>query len=180
MEQETAASLSLLEDIPGLEKDLLSFGLAADEPSFEAISWDQVGEKVYVPAWEGLVAEKRTAIGSSTVRDIPRKLRDPEQFGQGYAAETEEDERNLAIRTLGAAFALALFQAGWRLKVEFGEAIRFESGDSQIHALDLVTGVSTGEVTLEAFQQQIEAAGIADLRLCCTTPKPSQRTRQRK
>jgi Zn-dependent protease with chaperone function len=164
-DDETAAAVSLLEDLPTLERELVTFGMDADEQSLQAIPWSEVGEKVYVPAWRRSVEDKREAIGSATVRAIPAKLADPEEFGQGLARETEQDEINAAAAALGAAMALALMQAGWNLKTGFGQVIRLESGGRGVHPFELVASVADTQLDPAAFLEQVEVLGIADLKL---------------
>jgi heat shock protein HtpX len=164
-------AISLLGDISGLESRLIRTTSAeplAQEP--EVVAWKDVGWKVWVPTWETSTRDYVRALTGMTpstlphlaqnLDSLPRRLwgSDPQDI------PTDESRRQVSA-LLGIALALALSQGGWELCVLPGEDAVCERHGTRIKPFDVVSQLTSGELTPEAWQEFCIKAEIADLDL---------------
>ena len=161
--EDSDPAISLLENVPALEQDLITFGMDAGRPALQAIPWSEVGERVYIPVWRKMVEARRNVIGTSTVRSIPDRF--PQADTSDHLPATEQHERKVVVAALSSAMAIALHTAGWELHADLGKTIVFTSADREVRPFEMVSQLAAGQLTPEAFLHEAETLGVADLDL---------------
>lgn len=134
-ENPTAPSISLLNNIDELEKQLL-ITLAGSEPvgKLVPITWAEAAEKVWIPQWKENVGKAREAMAGITPEMLPDIVNDRRRFasilkdGNGNWIPQEHQVPYLAS-LFGSAVALALLEEGWNVHAVPGEDVALKKGD---------------------------------------------------
>jgi Zn-dependent protease with chaperone function len=168
-------ALMLLSDPHALEPALITAALPpADETRLAPIAWSEVGERVYQPLWQE--EAKGAAAHASPVRvdalaERASALSDTlgAKLLPGGAAAPAEARQLRGNFTLGAALAVALSQAGWATEAPPGEPVTLKSTSGSLDPFATVQALVKGKLGAEAWAQQCEHLGIADLELLSAT-----------
>jgi Zn-dependent protease with chaperone function len=164
-------ALSLLGDIEGLETHLI--GATSHEPgmqAFQSVAWEEVGEKVWAPAWETYAEKYAEVLAGNTSCTFPEFSQNLDAFSRRLGEIDGEDlapeeRRQQATAVLGIALALALRRTGWELRVLPGDDAICERHSTVIKPFDIVPKLASGELSPEAWQGLSISYGIADLDL---------------
>jgi heat shock protein HtpX len=164
-------AISLLGDIEGLETHLI--GAASNEPTAQAlqlVAWEEVGWKIWAPAWEAYIGKYAKVLAGSTPFTLPELSQNLDAFSHRLRESdgedlTPEERRQQAPATLGIALAVALGRNGWNLQVLPGNDAVCERKEAIIKPFDIVPMLASGELTPEAWQELSIGYGIADLDL---------------
>jgi Zn-dependent protease with chaperone function len=137
--------------------------------SFQKLDWEDLGEQVYLPARYTFAAEYRELLSEYTIGSIPEavlrlsvfaaKLRDPKGM-----LLTREQRVERCVTLLSNAFALALYDAGWRLCTEPGRFCLTHDGQRLVPAA-LVARLRAATLSPTEFHGIVNGAGIAGLSL---------------
>jgi hypothetical protein len=175
-------AISLLGDVEGLEARLLS--AIAPEASAQVLpplAWDDVGRKIWVPAWEACIGKYAEVLAGSTPSALPELLQNADAFAlrlrqcDGEDLTPEQRQQHI-IGTLGIALAVALSRNGWQPHVLPGDDVVCERNGILIKPLDVVPKLASGELTPDAWRKFCVDAGIAALDLGAgsgVSPAPS-------
>lgn len=164
-------ALSLLQDVPELERRLLAHLFGAHKvQSWKRLAWQEVGMAVYVPAWEELARDYATALAGVTPAALPGLMRSPDplvpQLRRSASRSLSQEEITRgASNVAGAALALALLHEGWELETAPGAAISLRRGEHAIEPFRALARLVSKKLDAETWQQRCEQAGIADLDL---------------
>jgi heat shock protein HtpX len=168
---DAAAAVTLLDDVPGLEQQLLA-GMAGAQNAeqLKPLRWEDVGLQVCLPGWTRLVKPNQQALAGLS----PEALRAHDFAAGGLggrlvdpdgAPVPEENRAGLAISTVGAALALALAQQGWALESLPGLPITARRGAESVEPFTLIGALASGKLTPEAWQRQCAEIGLAGVAL---------------
>jgi len=164
-------AISLLGDIEGLETQLIrATANGSSARASQLVAWDDVGWKIWAPAWEAYTGMYAKALAGITPRILPELSRNLEPFsrrlqecdGEDLAPE---DRHQQASIMLGIALAVVLSRHGWELHALPGEDVVCERQGTLIKPFDIVPKLISGELTPEAWQECSVSAEIADLDL---------------
>jgi hypothetical protein len=165
-------AISLFENLPQLENELLASVLEgqAVPSSLQFVSWEETGARVFLPMWEDMHNEHRSALQGITPQALPEWAGKLAELGQtmrveGKAWLTNDEAAELAASTLSCALAVTLHRRGATVQALPGEAVRLQIGTAVIEPFNVVRQLAAGELTAEAWQQQCEAAGISKVDL---------------
>jgi heat shock protein HtpX len=173
-------ALSLLGDIEGLEARLIcTTSNEPTEPALQLLAWDDVGSKVWVPAWEAYTGKYAEVLAGNTPRALPALSQNLDAFshrlrecdGEDLAPEQRHQQ---ATATLGMALAVALSRDGWQPHVLPGDDVVCERDGTIIRPLDIIPKLASGELTPEAWHELCVGAGLADLDLGGRTVVPRE------
>ncbi len=163
-------AISLLEDVEGLEGRLLKF--LSDEKTvgaLKAVTWEDVGERVWIPAWEAHVKANANALKDVTVAALPGIAADLEGWARerslGEDSASPEERRGQTSATVGAALAVALKRRGWTFECAPGDEVVLISGGTRIAPFGVLSRLGSGELSPQDWERTCREAGIADLRL---------------
>jgi Zn-dependent protease with chaperone function len=144
-------ALELLDDVPELERILLTFVVRGVDPSsLRPIAWSDMSEQLWIPMWVKQRAQFEIWLRKKTVADLP--CMGPKLPAIGIAMDPDDprNARALAERMLGSAFALALIEHGWKLETSLGRKDRLTRGADVIEPFaefgQLVAGERDGAV----------------------------------
>lgn len=148
-------ALSLLKDLPSLERKLIASTFGIKVKKLKPIAWADVGRSVWMPQWND---------------DVRRSWLAHKSLGDVFDYATDRIGRRQRD-ALGAALACTLYRAGWHL--DSGPGIRtFKKGDAELNPFETVTQINNGSITLLDWIYRMRA-----LKLNPTTPlyAPSSR-----
>ncbi len=177
---EDLPAVSLLEDVPELERALLAQMAGTEKAAkLKSIGWDRVGAEVYVPQWTRLVQLNLSPLGGVTPASLPKIAGDMKAFGKtlvDYAGDKAEEENveGLSNAVVGAAVILLLIQCGGKLDTAPGNEISITINGEQLKPFGLLPALKETKVTPEMWSSQCAALGITDFDLgtLATPPTP--------
>ncbi len=159
-------AIYLLDDVDGLERGLLEAMAGATEVAkLRPLGWDEVGEKVYRPAWLGAVKANAAPLAGVAVDDAAGLKAAVRAAARGLQAQTEEERMDGARSLVGAAVALLLAERGWGVRALPGEPAILTSDDRVEDPFKAVRDVDSGEVSGEAWAGRCAELGIAGVAL---------------
>ncbi len=173
---EDLPAVSLLEDVPALERSLISQLAGGDKAAkLKPIGWKEVGAEVYVPQWTKLVQMNSVGLKDVTPEALPKLVADTKGFGKtlvDYANEKPdvENAEGLANATVGAALALLLIQRGGELDAAPGDDISVVLNGQRVKPFNLLITLKNGEITAEAWAAQCAALKITTASLAAAAP----------
>ena len=160
-------SISLIDDLPQLETELFTSLLEGHpaSPQLQFVSWEETGARVFVPLWEELYNEQRTALQGVTPQSLPEWAGKLAELGhkmriKGKAWLTDEEATELAASVLGCALAVSLHQRGATVEALPGAAVRMQIGTTIIEPFNAVRQLVAGELTAADWLRQCEMSGI--------------------
>jgi Zn-dependent protease with chaperone function len=161
---------SLLADTSEVEQSALKVALPGVRlDRLRPVAWERLAGEVFVPSWYAFAAEYRELLAPYQVRHIPdlvlrlgalaAKVRDPKG-----ALLTREQRADRSAALLWNAFALALLDSGWELKVEPGEC-SFVRGEGRLNPSQLVAQLRAAEISPSDFRTLVHVHDVAALPL---------------
>lgn len=169
-------AITLLEGLSEVEAGLIGF-LAGPEAAFEAVRWEDVGERLWRPFWRERVGHHAAAIAGLTPADLPGQAADlaPLALRLGFAGSAEEvtaDHGQGAAWVVAAALCTALADRGWSISALPGEDVVLQRGGDRIQPFTLMRDLDTGTVSRGDWLLLCERAGIATLDLGAAVAPP--------
>ncbi len=166
---EDGCAAILLGDLTVLEQAMLSFH--SDEAGvldFPLVLWDELGERFYVPYWQGYLHQFRARFEGLCLGDLPRLYRDPEPLVAGWDIDlrdkTQDEMADLLMYPFRSALGVALSQRGWRVQAVPGERLRAVKEGTFLDLYDVVN-----QVRLDAddplWAEVVVATGLATVKL---------------
>ncbi len=160
------SALSLLGDLPELERDLFN-QLAGAE--LQSTSWDNLVNSVYRPRWAEVVQKQQSNLIGLTFRNLPERLDGLDELAGNIAKTCGEgvwaQRKSYAAFVIGAAAATKLASAGWDLRSSPGKTITVQSGARSWEPFAAVHKLLYKEMTPEEWQGTCSQLGISDLAL---------------
>jgi heat shock protein HtpX len=169
-------ALSLLRDPEALEQRLVEF-LVGPDTRLEPLDWDQVPERVMVPAWREHAEAVRPALAGLTVGGLPSVARPdaladlgaqlplPPSLEGVEGPFPAELYRDLAMSALDTSLAVALLDAGWTVTGAPGDPVELHNGDDHVRPFGATSALAERELSVENWVELSESAGIANLPL---------------
>jgi heat shock protein HtpX len=164
-------AISLLGDVAGLEAHLISATANESTPqALPLLAWDDVGRKIWVPAWEAYVEKYAEVLAGTTPRALPTLSQNLDALSHRLRECDGEDlgpeqRHQQAMATLGVALAVTLSRNGWDPHVLPGDDVVCERNGTLIRPLDIVPKLAAGELTPTAWHELCVGSGIAELEL---------------
>lgn len=137
-------AITLIDDLPSLEQALLTFIVKPEYLNgLRAVSWDEIGEAVYIPQWENRLQQFAPALAMVTLGALPEFIKTPgnlpDQLQAASKRQLEPQElQQGVIWVVGAAVALALWQRGWRVEAPPGDKVTLHQGTDVIEPFDML------------------------------------------
>jgi hypothetical protein len=164
-------ALSLLENLPALENELLAVLAGAEKAAaLKSIHWNEVCTQVYLPQWLALVKANAAALSGIIPESLPQWAADVKGFGKRFvdssgAKVTEENAEAMAGAVVGVALAVLLVNRGGKPDASPGKSVSVTSGAIVLEPFGVMQSLATGKTTAEAWQRQCAELGIqgADL-----------------
>ncbi len=161
-------AMTLLEDLPTLELDLLAhlYGRARIS-ALRPVSWEEVGERVIVPAWGSFLAGRASAFSGWTAEAIPDRIRDFEAVGRKFSrtALRRADAKDRRAQAVGVALGLALLREGFAPETGPGRPVTLHRGGDSLPALAVPADLAARRTTPDEWRETCARLGISDVRL---------------
>jgi hypothetical protein len=165
-------AVTLLSDIPTLEKDLLRIGLTNGEKiaAFKTVDWERTATDTFLPRWQAIVSSNQALFNGVTFADLPAEVTQTSKYGQLPSTPSgspyyPDEMKERTIELLGTAMLVALHSHGWNLSARPGEAVAATHAGTEVKPFQIMHGLATGKISMESWQQQCKEAGIADFSL---------------
>ena len=174
-------AITLLADPQALERAVIAPALPpADGQPLPPIQWSEVGERVYQPMWQketqaaaahcrpltvGALGQQASALSAT----LGAKL-----FAEGEVASAEVQQLR-GNWALGSALAVALSRAGWTTDAAPGEPVMLRGPDTALDPFGTAQALVKGELSAEAWAEECERAGIAEVEMLGAAPAPAPR-----
>ncbi len=164
------AALTLLEDVPGLERRLLDH-VVVDELAAKLVDlpWEDVGTRVIAPHYRTSLERNRPALANTCFGALPEVARDLTGFARCLAVPTSgadpEDLRHHARWVLGAALCVALERRGGTVRSLPGEPVRVETEQGVVDPFAWAQELGTDALDPAEWRARCRTFGIEDDRL---------------
>jgi Zn-dependent protease with chaperone function len=163
-------AMTLLAHPSTLERDLIAATMLPGR-NLTAIGWEDVGIRVAVPAWDGVVQRHRALLVDLTLADIPESAHALlMSLANTHEAEwqTQGSSKLRVARAgwmLGAVVGSALARAGWAVETMPGEPVRLRGPSEVLTLFEWAESAASGQIDPAEWRQRCEQGGIAGLRL---------------
>jgi Zn-dependent protease with chaperone function len=158
-----APALALLDRIPEAEDGVLRDLLRDAATVLTPVSWDVVGDEVWLPHWRAAMKEA-PLLEKLAVTDLAKSMKDWERIAQGTrrgpALASPEAERRRITRLLAIWFAVKLADAGFRIVAAPGRVVVAERGEERLEPFRLVEKVGRGEIDAKGWGELCEGRGL--------------------
>lgn len=159
-----------LGDAAAVEKELLEVVLPqAPVAQMKAVTWDEVGDRVYVERWRLMVAQYASLVEGWKVGDLPsvvdripemaKSIRDPKG-----TLLTREQRAERVHDFVAGALSLALVRRGWKLHTTPGELFMCQ-GQERLAPRAVVDGIASNAAERFGWAEKARALGIEDIPL---------------
>jgi Zn-dependent protease with chaperone function len=164
-------AVSLLDDVPALERELLAQLAGADSAAkLEPIVWSEVGARVYMPQWTRLVQLNAQRLKGITPESLSTVAGDLQAFGKtlvDLSNDTPDAEgaEALAAGVAGAALTLLLVRRGGQLDITPGSAVSVKIRGHDMMPFGLLMALKNGQMSADTWTTQCIELGIAGTEL---------------
>jgi hypothetical protein len=169
-------AVSLLENVPALERELMAQIAGAEQAAkLKYIAWDEVGSHVYVPQWTRLTQLNANAILGVTPESLPTLASGLKAFGKklvDFSQEKPDHEQaeSLAKAVVGSAMMVLLIQRGGKLDATPGSDISVTLNGRTVKTFDLLQSLKNGGITANSWSAQCAALNIIGVDLGTVAP----------
>jgi Zn-dependent protease with chaperone function len=165
---DTRRAIELVEDVDALEQEMLAL-MAAGTP-LPAIGWDDFGQRVYVATWRRGAERHAAALAGLTVDalldEAPRLVtRLGEEMPAEAAHPSAEAPAQYARWVLSGTLAIALVDAGWRLRAVPGEPLVLEGALGALDPFQTVEELLLGKIDQVGWRIRCETFGLRGIAL---------------
>ncbi len=179
---ESPPAISLIDDPQALEAAQVEFMLGAEaRAQLERIAWEEVGERVYVRGYEGLVREHAWLVDGITFASLPETASRLHHAGDELRRRvddlSDDDAPELAAAVLGAAAVLALRRHGWTVEALPGQPVLCRRGDIGLAPHAMIAAMRDPDGFDRArYEAELAEHGIGDVALADGVPDAAQAT----
>ncbi len=151
-------SLSLLDDLPALEAELVK--LLAKGKAHGPLAWNEVGEKVWLPMWRDFAPKLESVLAGFT----PARLPDVawERIGRRLLDRNQGDAKEAADFAVGVALALVLAKAGFAVESYPGSSQALVGLGERVEVFHVRERLAQGKQAVDAWLAFCARTGIAD------------------
>lgn len=176
VELDTSLAVTLLDDVASAERSLMA---AMIRPEYWArmqpVTWDEVGERVYLPLWRNAVVKHAASLAGVTPAALPDFQAAPVALVAQIRQQAEhtllDQEIAEAIPAItGAALTAALAGQGWAIDATPGIAITLRHDGEAVQPFVVTHMLADGSLTGEAWLQRCRELDISDLDLAAAAP----------
>lgn len=162
-------AISLLENVPQLETELLTpIAKRLKIENLKPVKWDDVFVSVYLPSWHTIVREQEsvlTGLTTDLLSETPKNIADLERRLKGVAKLTAQQQKNLAIYTVGIALTLALIKQGWSIHTSIGETVVLSKDGRSIKSFTILPRLISGDLSGAGWLNICGELGISNFNL---------------
>jgi len=174
-EPQELPALSLLEDVPALERELLAQMAGSEAAQLSPIVWSQVGSRVYVPQWTRLVQLNADRLKGVMPESLDKIAGDLKAFGKtllDLSRDPPDTESAAALgnAVVGAALALSLIQRGGELDFTPGNDFTVKLGRHEVNPFGVLLALKDGSMAAQDWAVRCVELGISGTELGAGIP----------
>jgi heat shock protein HtpX len=168
-------AVTLLENVPGRERELFAFMNPEAGPKLEPMDWDDVTDAVLIPYWAGITKTYEADLAGVTPRDLPDRLPGLAEWGRRMGGNlgpdvVDEQAKSYAAGIVGIAILTRSIERGWRASYVVGEYTRLQIGERSWEPFKSLYALAGGEMPPGEWLRLCEELGIGDLELGPAAP----------
>lgn len=163
---------TLLDGLPQLELDLLAHVVGSGVINSEAVGWDELAERQYLPGYRANVLRYGDLFAGASVSQLPDVLARSTQLGQlireraGGPAASPEEAIDITWRTVACCLTASLVDAEWTFTMPMeGTATLSRHGLPPLEPFDAVIGLGQGKLRPDEWLAWCRASGTGDVEL---------------
>jgi heat shock protein HtpX len=157
---DSTPAISLLQDVPSLETQLIRFWLPPKAAALKPVQWIETGGVVWIPVWEKTARENKAILEGITLGDLHLHRNGIVQKIKGVPPGTPENVvRDYAANVVGAAIACVLHRQGWTAESLPG-VMWMTKGSSRINPFDVVSQIFSKSMDESTWRDQMNRFGL--------------------
>ena len=161
--EDSRPALELISDISAADVGLVLAEWTGSS-SLQTVRWEHVLERVWAPAWQGLIDKQRAALEGLFVRDLGSQKTYEAIGARLRNLDLNETRTDLGRRLCGCALALVLLHEGWTSHMLPGEAY-FEKSGYRLEPFHVIAQLVEGKMSQQNWEEICKATAIGDLPL---------------
>lgn len=171
-------ALSLIENLPRVESQLISSWLPDKSKPLKPIQWNDTGFAVLLPSWQKMSAQASNALDGIALENLHYVASKLDAFALKLdmlktGLPWQDPVRRYASGVLGAAVACALHARGWAIQTAPGE-VWLSNGSHRLNPFSIVNRITSGEVKESEWKEMIASYGLdPSMPLVCSERLPA-------
>lgn len=134
------------------------------------VPWGEATTRAYLPMWEETIRKYARGLEGITPTALPEVAKDFSLFGMNMLKKANRgwEHDSLSERTssaIGAALAVALYRAGWDLRVTPGQPVCLENGGQRIMPFEVLGKLRSHVISAQEWRATCAEASITDMDL---------------
>lgn len=176
--QDDTPALTLLDDVPAIEQELLTFVVGPSNASkLVSIAWEDVPLRVWAPMWRNVAAKNSDKLRGVTPELLSRITPERQDLAVALHLAARRDVATdqhvvAAAGIFGASLATALVDRGWKLQVTPGHPVLLSRGTTEIRPFEIWSEICSGSTTQEAWRELLAANDLTAIDLAGVAAKP--------
>jgi heat shock protein HtpX len=165
-------SLSLLNNVPGLEEQMFAIMFPNQTAKPQLIQWEELPEKVWLPIWTEMAKDHANALRGVTPASLPESLISKKSLVVRLKmAPTEElameEHEQKAGNILGSALCVLFHTKGWKIDAKPGDPVILRGGHRALafHPFQMVEQLKSGALSPELWKSIYDAAEVREFDL---------------
>ena len=148
-------AISLLDNVPELEKRLLLLEAPSGTEELRSIPWTQAASCSVLPNWHALCRLHAFKLTGLTLGDLPRTIADLDSYGVLWGPDADADlARKCSTSLFIAALGRILTHEGWYIDHSLGY-LRLRCLDQEIDPAQLLEEMASPEFTPETWYEML-------------------------
>jgi heat shock protein HtpX len=168
-------ALTLLDRLSELEARLIEF-LAPADATFQAVAWEEMGERLWRPFWRERAAQHAGGLAGVTLADLPAHAAALSalavRLGLATSVEEAEDQEPAAGWVVGVAVSTVLADRGWTLGAMPGEDVTLRRESDVVRPFTLLRDLAAGTIARGDWILLCDRAGLTGLDLGASVAPP--------
>lgn len=179
--QDDAPALTLLDDVPAIEQELVTFVVGpSNAPKLMSIAWEDVPVRVWAPIWRNIAAKYSDLLQGVTPElliQLKPELRNLAVALHLAARPDVATDQHVAgaAEIFGASLATALLDRGWQVHIEPGHPVLLSRGTAEIRPFDIWSQICGGSTTQAAWRELLDANDLTAIDLAGVAAKATAR-----
>jgi len=158
-------AITLLEGVAELEGKLFHFLTSSD---LKPIGWEDVPEKVFLPAWTELARDQAGYLHGITPATLPMLATSDKSLAVRLKlAETEEnasmEDEARATEIIGSILCILFHSKGWKIDASPGASVFLHKDAISFCPFQVIQQLKSGTLSAEEWTERCNSAGIADI-----------------
>lgn len=163
-------AITLLEDVPRHERELLAFMNPQAGPKLKPIDWGDITAAALIPHWAELAKSHQADLAGVTPRGLPDRFPGLAAWGRELAGTsgwtmTDDQAKSYAAGVVAIAIVTKMIERGWQASYTLGQYTVLRHGERSWKPFKNVYAFAAGEITADEWLRLCDELGIGELEL---------------